>query len=175
MNDNDVDTELKEKLKLLSHVTMPEDSVNRIMQSLDDAPIVSHNRRHQSIRRKLTWLSTSAAAIIMVIVGGSFMLESHSKPSISQKPGTTTKHYTQPSDAGATSPRPPDASGVMVPANVTWNGLTYAVTSDRVQNPGKHIGQYNGFNLYRIPSTEPSHAIAIEIRSGMFFKAIQKK
>lgn len=174
MNNNDLDKELKEKLQSLSHITMPDDSIDKILQVLD-LESVSSNRRRWLNRRNLIWLFTSTAAVIAILIGGVSVINTDPRSVIPQnKSGVTQKTDTLSPEGGKTNQEPPNISGTLMPAIVKWDGYTYALTSERIQQPGPQIGQYNGFHLYRLSSTELSQAIAIEVRPGMFFKAVRK-
>ncbi len=156
--------EIKDKLSPLSKVEMSDELQKTIIDSIERTAYQTTFRQKGASLRKRSWIVSgiglSTASVALVIVG---LFLAPTKPTSRLNPTSTITNAIQIPGQGQ--------AGINMPARITWDNQTYAVTSEKVQKPGKHIGKYLHFDLYAIPGVETKTEIAICARNNVYVKA----
>ncbi len=143
---------------------MPDELQKNIIDAIERTAYHATCRQKDVSLRKRLWIisgiGVSTAAVILAVVG---VFLTSTKPTGRLNRTTPTTNVVQIPGQGQ--------AGINMPAQITWDSQTYAVTSEKVQRPGKHIGKYLHFDLYAIPGVETKNEIAICIGNNVYIKA----
>ena len=156
--------ELKDKLSPLSKVKMPDELQKNIIDSIERTAHHAMCRQKGVSLRKRLWIvsgiGVSTVAVVLAVVG---VFLTPTEPTSRFNPTSPITNAIQIPGQGQ--------AGINMPARINWDNQTYAVTSEKVQKPGRHIGKYLHFDLYAIPGVETKTEIAISTGNNIYVKA----